>query len=201
MVPGRGLREVVGGGEVDALDIEVDELQVHLLGHSPHEVCLGHEAAQGQDPRDGVTCPLSLCEDVLHVLERHPLAFDQDPCQGWETGQALGDLIGVDDVALLLELSDDLVDQVGCEHHVSHALSLGHLGRRELVRPVDLGCSRRDCSIVGIGVGVFDGDPERRVDRLQRGSKDVLGSLFAFRNGRGRVCRVLDRHIRGGCQR
>ena len=45
VMAGGGLGQVVCGGEIHALKIEVDELQAHLLGHAPHQVGLGDESS------------------------------------------------------------------------------------------------------------------------------------------------------------
>ena len=79
---------LVGGGEVDGLELEVDELEAHVLGHAPHEVGLGDEPAGGQDPGDGLAGAVALLDDRAHVLERDALALDEDPRQRREVGEA-----------------------------------------------------------------------------------------------------------------
>ncbi len=54
--------------EVDAANLEVDELEAHLLGHAPHEVRFRDQLARIQDPRNGLTGTVVLGHDLPHGL-------------------------------------------------------------------------------------------------------------------------------------
>ena len=129
VVPGRGLGEWCRPRS-RRLDLEVDELEAHLLGHAPHEVGFGHEAPRRQDPGDGLAGPV-LLEDVFHLLERDALAFDQDPGQRREVsrGRRAVAIVGQEVrllAVLFLERGHGLRHQVG-----SHRRRVGVWGARD----------------------------------------------------------------------
>jgi hypothetical protein len=56
-------------GKIDPDGVEVDELESHLLGHSPHEVGLGDQFPGGEDTRNALARLAMLLEHRLHFLE------------------------------------------------------------------------------------------------------------------------------------
>ena len=127
-------------GKIDPGEVEVYELESHLLGHAPHEIGLGDQLLGRQDPGDALTSSIVLLEHWLHVLEGHPAPVDQGLRQWREHGGSDG-LVTVDRLetllvpVLFLEGRHRLGDQVGGQD--------GGIGARvPVLRPVPTGPAR-----------------------------------------------------------